>query len=465
MIAERFAKKSQLHNIEWVLLILSSTLLGIWAVKETIALRNILLVIGTILSIYYIIQELREGRLEEQLKFWKVLPIGLIICVFIWIVAHYFLFSIDPKTQFEELKSTWLRALFAMIVGLGTGLALGKHPHRLNILWLGIFISFIVLFSQYIPRALAQQKLLVPDYDYYLFHLKINTVMMGAILMAGVDGAVFDYLRCTHYRIRRATVFIIFYWFVVTVMSLWSFVYIIDSRNGIALSTILYFFWFICVTTVLVQGKEKLSFKKLIGFTFILFSLFVVLFFSLMQNKINKGWTTLIDDAMVAVQIDHYPNWKNPVEMGYPKNKIGKTVTTNNYERIAWATAGSRAIIQYPQGVGILSFPFTKHPNAPQDTLHNSSKFRIATHSGWVELGLAFGAPILFFIFSAIAITFANAIRSSHSAKMSVLGLLVSIMFLYTIGEATIDHGLEILFYLLALLPALLLANFQTKKS
>ena len=38
-----------------ILVLLSSLLLGIWAVKETIALRNILLVCGTLISIYYIL--------------------------------------------------------------------------------------------------------------------------------------------------------------------------------------------------------------------------------------------------------------------------------------------------------------------------------------------------------------------------------------------------------------------------
>jgi hypothetical protein len=78
----------------------------------------------------------------------------------------------------------------ASIIGLATGLALRNHPNRLNLLWLGIFIAFLVLFYQYIPRALAQNKLLVRDYDHYLFHLKVNTVLIGMILIAGIDGVV-----------------------------------------------------------------------------------------------------------------------------------------------------------------------------------------------------------------------------------------------------------------------------------
>ncbi len=116
-------------------------------------------------------------------------------------LGHYSLFfSVDPIAQLYELNSTWLRALLASIVGLGAELALRNYPNRLNLLWLGILIAFLVLYYKYIPRALAQNKMLVPDYDHYLFHLKINTVLMGMILVAGIDGALQDHLRFVRYR-------------------------------------------------------------------------------------------------------------------------------------------------------------------------------------------------------------------------------------------------------------------------
>ena len=64
-------------KLEWSLVILSSTLLGIWAVKDTIALRNILLVVGVVFSIKYMTQEWKYGQLKEQCIFWKLLPVIL----------------------------------------------------------------------------------------------------------------------------------------------------------------------------------------------------------------------------------------------------------------------------------------------------------------------------------------------------------------------------------------------------
>ena len=109
--------------MEWILVVLSSTLLGIWAVKETIAFRNILLFGGILFSIYYIVQEWRYGDLKEQCTIWSVMPILLLVITFVWVVSHYLFFSVDPVRQFEEVESTWLRALMASIIGFATGLA------------------------------------------------------------------------------------------------------------------------------------------------------------------------------------------------------------------------------------------------------------------------------------------------------------------------------------------------------
>lgn len=463
MISKKIVYQSQDLSgkyLEWIIVILSSVLLGIWAVKETIALRNILLVSGTLLSVSYIANEFRCSKLKEQCDFWRLLPFALIALAFVWVVCHYLFFAIDPAQQLKELKSTWLRALMASIVGLGTGLALRKHLNRLNLLWLGIFVTFAVLFYQYIPRALAQQKLLVPDYDHYLFHLKINTVLMGTILLAGIDGALFDHLRSIQFQWRHFRLSYLLFWLIGTVMALWSFVYIVDARNGIGLSTILYSFWFVCAFFIFIRGQiQRFNLRGWIIFLFAGAGLLLILYFGFLQTKLNPGWTTLLADAKIAVQIDRYPNWQNPPQLGYPKRDDGQIVTPNTYERIAWAAAGSKAILQYPAGVGVLAYPFAIHPKRPANMYSAPGIPGIATHSGWVELGLAFGVPILSLIFGVLLISLRNAIRGAYPAKMTILGFCILILFLYTVGEAAIDHGLEILFFLLALLQALMLTS------
>lgn len=443
-------------NLEWVVVILSSILLGIWAVKGTIALRNILLVSGALFSIYYVIQEWRYGDLKNQCTIWTLLPVLLLALIFVWVVSHYLFFSIDPVRQFQELKSTWLRAFMASVIGFGTGLALRNHPNRLNLLWLGILIAFLALFYQYIPRALAQKKLLVPDYEYYLFHLKINTVLMGTIFITGVTGAIWDKLRLNSYRWGAFLNWALFYWTISTVIVLWAFVYIVDSRNGIGLYIVMYLFWFLYASIIIIQKKifspNRFNFYIVtLGFI----TLLIILYFAFLQSKLNVGWNSLIQDAKIAVQIDAYPHWQNTAELGYPARADGQTVVSNNYERFARAAAGLRAIGTQPFGVGLLAYPFERYPRPPTKTSLISVSSPIATHSGWIELCLAFGIPMIFMIFSILAITFFKSILYPCRAKMTVLGFVVLITFLYMVGEVTIQHGLEILFYLINLIIGL----------
>lgn len=448
--------------LEWIILILSSVLLGIWAAKGTIALRNILLVSGTLLSIFYITNEFKRSNLKGHCDVWRLLPFLFLTLAFAWVVSHYLFFAIDPAQQLKELKSTWLRAFMASIIGLGTGLALRNHPNRLNLLWLGIFVAFIVLFYQYIPRALQQGKLLVPDYDHYLFHLKINTVLMGVILLAGIDGALFDHLRSIEFQWRYLRLSYLLYWLIGTLMALWSFVFIVDARNGIGLSTLLYIFWFVCALVVFIRDQiQMINLRGWLIFLFAIAGLLLIFYFGFLQSKQNSGWTTLLADAKVAIQIDRYPNWQNPPQLGYPKRSDGQTVTPNTYERVAWATAGSRAILQYPVGVGVLAYPFAMHSKRLANKQSTSGMPIIATHSGWVELGLAFGIPLVALIFSTIVVCFKNAICVDFPVKMTSLGFCVLIFCLYAVGEVAINHGLEILFFLLALLPALMLTSVK----
>ena len=102
------------------LILIGSILLGIWAVKGTIALRNILLGIGTPISLLYCYQYFKFNQQKIPSKnFSPMILIGLMFC---WVIFHYLFLSRFPEIQLQELRSTWLRTFLAAIVGFGTGL-------------------------------------------------------------------------------------------------------------------------------------------------------------------------------------------------------------------------------------------------------------------------------------------------------------------------------------------------------
>jgi hypothetical protein len=445
----------KLQNIAGLTLILiSSILLGIWAVKGTIALRNILLVVGTPLSLFYCYQYYKFN--QQKIPFKNFIPIILTGLMFCWVIFHYLFLSRFPEIQLHELKSTWLRTLLATIVGFGTGLALLRRPNAVNFLWLGILISFFYLFYQYVSLVISTNNIHYKGYEQFIYLGKINGVLVGTILIAGLLGTLLD--RYPSLNIKTKIIMFL-YWLTGTCAALYAYGYIFDARNGIGLAVLI----FGLVTLILLLRMtfslvDKPDFKIILkNGLFILVLVGVVGWFGAQQFKLNLGWSSMIEDGKIAVQIEKYPNWQNPRVLGYPVNELGALVQANTYERISWATAGTVIFLpENPLGVGILSKPFGALLNAKYP---NSGNYIVSTHSAWVEVSLAFGIPAIFFVLGALISILIRSVISKGPFKYLPAILSIVIILLYTVGELSNQHSIEVLFFLIALLGACLLPS------
>ena len=97
-------KYFQLDWLEIYLLIFSSALLGIWAVANTIAFRNILLALGTFTSAVYLIQLHHQAILKQYFGPKNLIALSGIFVFFWWVLAHCFLFPSDYLMQIKELN-------------------------------------------------------------------------------------------------------------------------------------------------------------------------------------------------------------------------------------------------------------------------------------------------------------------------------------------------------------------------
>ena len=109
---------------------ISTILLAIWSIRDTIALRNVLLVLGTLVALFLIRRYIKERPITASNPLWHYAPILLLACTLIWVGIHYFVFSQDSALQLKDLTSTWLRALMAAIIGTATGLVIMDSPQR-----------------------------------------------------------------------------------------------------------------------------------------------------------------------------------------------------------------------------------------------------------------------------------------------------------------------------------------------
>lgn len=451
----RLTANKRLNQLGFGLIFISSVLLGIWATKDTIALRNILLVLGAVISLIYITFDSRLHHLASQLTLRDCVPLILIGLMFVWVVFHYFFLSRYPELQFDELKSTWLRSFLAVILGLGTGLAISRAPKLVNLLWLGILASFLVLFYQYIPIALAKKSLFAPDYygPSYIYLAKINGVLMGTILIAGLTGTLIDTARRGNSRtILLASI----YWFTGVFLAIYSYVYIFMARNGIGLAALLLIAWLVIGIGIYLRNRLKKLTATIPKYFLILIFLAIILFGWLGKEhvKTHPNWLNLFQDIKVAIQVEKYQNWKSPDVLGLPKNQSGSIVDGSAYVRVAWATAGLTLLLpENPFGLGILNRPFPTLMKQMYgiDLIVNF----YSTHSAWVELGLAFGYPGMFFLLGTLVILIARSARKQFTFPATCLSISLSLLLMYTVGELSTAHAVEILFYWIAFIFAI----------
>lgn len=462
-----------------LLIILCSILLGIWATVHTIALRNILLVSASVLSITFLIKWFRVSRNSlAGARSWQSDPLcwspsALIAMMFIWVVLHFLLFSQFPEKQWDELTSTWLRAFFAAIIGFGCAVALRRNPSYAWLLWLGLITSFLVLISQYIPKAIANRSLFALDYyGNYIYWAKFSGVLAGIILFASALGLMIDSARqltitsgdkCDEGSRRNKTILIS----VITLglfLPTYSFVFIFSAKNGIGVAAILLIFWSmvggIYLWTQFFRGEGlKQSGQKWARWIAVYIIIAVTFsWLAYLHAKNTIGWESFIEDIRISAQIGTHQNWKSLPKYGYPKRADGSSVFSNTYERVAWGVIGLRLIADHPLGNGVLRA-------LPSQMRQAGIEFNDAayTHSAWVDLGLSYGWPGILLIPTTLLLCLIACIKKYRGPyRATVASLAVSFLVLYMVGEYAFQHGIEILLFICALLAGFV---FQDQKA
>jgi hypothetical protein len=434
-----------------LIICISTVLLAIWSIRDTIALRNVLLVLGALVALFLIKQYLKQPQKIASNSIWHYAPIILSACTLVWVGIHYLVFSQDSALQLKDLTSTWVRVLMASMIGAATGLVIKDNPQRSQYLWFGIFCSFAYLLVHYLEAYSQSGALFMPDYYFTSpFSNKINTVLMGGLFIAAICGASATALTSKHSPLYPRIIY--FYWAIAVAIILFAYTTIIDTRNGLGVGLILLSAWVLYVFCVMLGRQlltRTLNWKR--GILILLPILFIFIFVQQHLN-INRGWNNFFEDISIGFQIDEVPNWQNIQKFGYPKTPSGEQVYPNNYERAAWAAAGVRTIQENPLGYGLLEHSLGKmiQKSYPEAVIRSS-------HSAWVDFGLAFGIPGLALVLGALISAIALAIRSHSPNKLLVVWMALSLLIIFTIAEVSSNHTIEILFFCIALLNTMAL--------
>ena len=167
-ITENFLEKISVLSV--------CTLLLIWVLPDTIALRNILLVIGGLSGVFLI----RFNWVIFCRYSFQAIPLYLIVGLFVWVLIHYAFFSLNPELELSEIRSLWLRAFAGFLMAIGLGIALHKNQHLRKFFFLSIFFVPIINVIAYCYASYLNGGLVKPnDFVRFLF-IKIETTFFGA---------------------------------------------------------------------------------------------------------------------------------------------------------------------------------------------------------------------------------------------------------------------------------------------
>jgi hypothetical protein len=434
-----------------LLILISSILLAIWSIKNTIALRNSLLALGAVAGLLFFINYPKDSRKTPHLgRLSQFTPLILSSCMFIWVLIHYVGFSQAFALQFQELTSTWLRVVLASIIGAATGLTLRDQPIRSQFLWAGLLSSFIYLLIHYLGAFSQSGMAFMPNYYFSSpFGNKINAVLMGNLFISAICGCTADTLKQKQIKLPWG---IYFFWLLGTLTVLFSFTTIIDTRNGIGIALILIGSWVLYIGSFILKRQLATRERNWKSSVLLFIPLLIGIFFVQQHLSINRGWNHFIDDVSVAIQIKEVPNWQDVKKYGYPLTDSGEPVYPNNYERAAWATAGIEAIAANPLGYGLLEHSLGKliRKSYPEAVIQSA-------HSAWIDFGLAFGLPGLIFTIGALISIIIIAIKSQSPHRLTAIWIAGGVLLIFTFAEVSSKHTIEILFFFIALLNTMVL--------
>jgi hypothetical protein len=420
----------------------------VWVLPHTIALRNILLVLGFIFAISYLASR------ANTLQFNKTLvPLLLLMALFIWVIIHFLFFSMSPDLELKEIRSLWLRAGSGVISAVALAFIVKESFWRKIGFFAALSFTPLINLGVYGYQSYLKGSIIIPN-DYvtrFLFN-KIEAAFFGSIAIAIFLGWSFGYLRkeqnFKNFSIELTLFMACFLFLVSSLVS--------ASKNGVAVGLSL-FALFCCCLLLLALFRFGSRLRYLI--VMVIFIGAFATFAKLHKSSASSGWETLYADIKVAIQIDKNQHWRGH-EMGLPLNEYQISVVGNTYERISWAVVGWSLIKQEPLGYGSINHSF-KGMLDYQNITHNVPG---QTHSGWTDFALAFGVPgLLIIIFSQLMIIYFGLKRRKNWDLVAVW-ICLALLPLGVIAEICYKQYFEATLFFIAF-AATLVCDTNIKES
>lgn len=443
--------KPDRKNSGAVLVFAAATLLAIWPLPNTMALRHFMLVIGAVASILII------GMHFHQLKTWKAWPVYILFSFSLWLAFHFLFLADNREEQWHELSSDWVRNFMAATIGLALGIVLSntrrylslrlQSMHQPVLIW-GLAGTTVIFCARY-AYEIAQTGQWAHTNFYMAPYLgKTPLVIFGSLLLPVMFIKALSALQRTERPI----------WYVYSFVGLMATVlmyYFANTKNGFAMFALL-------LGGFLVSVLRHRTHVKIRGIGLgapIVMGLLIFGYAVSKHIETNPAWSNLLADYKISAQIDQHSNWKDNTSP-FPHNENGTQVDVSTYQRVSWARAGFELLKEHPLGYGLINHSFGALAIQKWGDFHKpDGNNRGATHSGWLDFTLGFGVPGLLLVCVPLIVSYLRARKRTDFWSTYAVWTIPLLAISYLTTEVCTGHFIELLFFLTALFSSLTLPN------
>ena len=424
------------------LVLAAASLLAIWPLPNTIALRQLLLVAGALVATTIVRSSKSALRSAENWNIW------VFFSFFIWLGFHYIVLSSNREDQWHELKSDWARALLASLIGLSLGLMVRstKTDQRGRLL-IGVFIAGLagtvaIYLARYLIEVARTGQAIHTDFYMVPYLGKTPLVVFGSMLLCGLFSKLSTDLSAQEKKVWHPLS-------VLVIVCVGVTYYFSNTKNGFIVFILIFLFYAFRLVRARKRGwtPEKwvgaLIFLALVGFLEV-------------HIDTNPAWLNFYADIKAGHDIEHNQNWKNAAQYPLPINDQGEIANASTYERSAWATAGAILVQEHPLGYGLINHSFGALALQKWSDFYKPiGKYRHASHSAWLDFTLGFGIPGLALVMLPLWVAFYRASGQTGFWFEWVRWSVPVLTLVYAITEVCTAHFIEFLFFNIALVSGI----------
>ncbi len=364
MKAQKFDSGSRIWPV-WLFL-----LVAIYPVPHTVALRNLLLMMGLLgLAWQWRVTLLALSTLRRRLA-WLTVSAWLLAALSAWIVIHSLFIAVQPAMAFDRARADWLIPLLLLAIGATVAIrSRNEDAVRGLVIALFLHIFSVAIFQFWQWLTLGHWPLGVMPFAERDYQSTLNGFLIALLLADRLSSLISGSAPLN--LSAGVTWGLLFFALSADVL--------LRARNGTVVSVA---FLIVAVSILLVDSRCRKRWGPrivlAIGFAALLGGMSV-------RNDVR--WAGFSESVVVGLESSSL-FWMTGDPNSLPSTLSGNPLEQSAYARAAWARQAVEAIARKPLGIGYGHDAFGRAIAEKY-----GHKGMGSSHSGWLDVALGIGVP------------------------------------------------------------------------